>query len=55
MRGVAVPEEEEGIFPPTTASPTEIGNEPPSRKRDLGSVSDTAVQLLLDKVIVITK
>ncbi len=48
MRGIAVPEEEQG-------SPIEIGNEPPSRKRDLGSVGDTAVQLLLDKVVIITK
>ncbi len=49
MRGIAVPEEEEGLSS-TTVSPIEIGNEPPSRKRDLGSVSDAAAQLLLDKV-----
>ncbi len=56
MRGIAVPEEEEGIsFPSTTASPIEVGNEPPSRKRDLGSVGNTAAQLLLDKVIIFAK
>ncbi len=52
MRGIAVPEEEEGLSS-TTVSPIEIGNEPPSRKRDLGSVSDAAARLLLDKVNVI--